>query len=361
MNEQEPKKPELHVLPEVGKPARLEAGEAAPRGSSAPVEVLQPAARSRSGGARSFEPDVADILEHEKECVDSEVMWGSGVKKAPPLGWLVLAGSAVFGLALWAMFSVFTAQPDLREVEQGKKEMSVDLIKESKEVRQTLTSMQACVRGYLIAASVEEKLRYVRHADRVRPMMERYYRTHAMKPEGFRNFERIRSMGLESLSFVYGQVELNNGDKHKLLLEQLEDGSFKVDWESDVCYLPVAWDDYLENGPTEPVVMRVYIKRDHFYAYEFKDEDRLDSYQLTTRDSDDHLFGFVEKDSEVGLDIRRFLKKFEEQGGGEGEPLMLRLRFPENSHSRKCVWIDALVAPRWTYAKSPDPEEPDAE
>ncbi len=361
MNEQEPKEPELRVLPQEDKPARLGAGEEAPRGSSSHVEVLQPGARSRSGGARSFEPDVADILDHEEDRVDSEVLWGAGVKKAPPLGWLVLAGMVVFGLALWAMFSVFTAQSDLKEVEEVKKEMSVDLIKESKEVRRTLASMQECVRGYLMAASIEEKLRYVRHADRVKPMMEKYYRTHAMKPEGFRNFERIRSMGLESLSFVFGQVELNNGNKHKLLLEQLEDGSFKVDWESDVCYLPIAWGEYLEKGPTEPVVMRVYIKRDHFYAYEFKDENRLDSYQLTTRDSDDHLFGFVEKDSTVGLDVRRFLKKVEDQGGGAREPLMLQLRFPENSHSRKCVWIEALVAPRWTYAKSPDSEEPVAE
>jgi hypothetical protein len=356
MNEQEPKEPELRVLSDDESPARGKSQDAAPRNKPEHVEVLQPVTDSRPS-ARSFEPDVDDILAQEEECVDSEALWGAGEKKAPPVGWFVLVGIAVFGLAIWAALNVFDAQPDLKDAVEEKKEILIDRIQETKDVRLTLDLMKECARGYLMATSVEEKLPYVRHADRVKPMMEGYYRDHEMKSEDFRNFEQVRSMGLESLSFVFGQVELNDGNKHKLLLEQLEDGSFRVDWESDVCYLPVAWDEYLEKGPPESVVMRVFIKRDHFYAYEFRDEDRFDSYQLTTRDSEGHLFGFVEKGSKVGLDIRRFLKKVEEEGGEGLDPLMLRLRFPKDSHSRKCVWIDALITPRWTYVKSPGAEE----
>jgi hypothetical protein len=35
---------------------------------------------------------------------------------------------------------------------------------------------------------------------------------------------------------------------------------------------------------------------------------------------------------------------------------MLLLRFPEATRSKKCVWIDQMIAPRWTYVKSPDSE-----
>lgn len=355
MNEQDPKEPGLRVVPEDVETARLNPEKPIHGGNSKPVKVLRPDLEARRS-AKTFVPEVAEILDNENEEIDSEEAWGAAARKAPPLGWFVLAGIVVCGFALWASVNVFRAQSELAEVEEDKKELIVDRIKEDKEVRQTLDLMKDCVRGYLMAKSIEEKLPYIRHADRVKPMMVNYYQTNEMKPADFRNFERIRSMGLESLSFVFGQVELYNGKKHRLLLEQLEDGTFKVDWESDVCYLPIPWGKYLQESPPEPVIMRVFIKRDHFYSYEFRDETLFDSYKLTTRDADDHIFGFVEKGSKVAMDINRFLKKVEEHGRGKSEPLMLRLRFPENSNSKKCVWIDELIAPRWTYVKSPKKE-----
>jgi len=319
------------------------------------VEVLQPDHEARLN-AKSFEPDVSEILDHDEIETDSEAGWGGAMKKAPPLGWFVLAGVVICSLAMWAAVSVFKAQPDLVEVEEGKKDLVIDKIKEIKEVRQTLNSMKSCVRGYLRAKTVDAKLAYVRHPERVKPLMEEYYQRNELIEEDFRQFERLRSMGLESLSFIFGQVELLNGEKHKLLLEQLEDGSFRVDWESDVCYLPIPWDKYVAESPAGAVVMRVYIKRDTFYAYEFRDEDLYDCYQLTARDSDDHVFGFVKKGSDVAMDINRFLKRIEGQGSQFAEPVMLLLRFPEETLSKKCVWIDRLITPRWTYVKSPDGE-----
>jgi len=339
MKEQEPKEPMVRVLPQEGQATRIE-----------------PDAKSRLD-VKYFEPDVSEILGRDEVEVNLEAVWGSEVKKAPPLGWFVLAGIILSGLALWAVVNVFKAQTQLDEAVEEKKELAVDYVKEKEEVRHTLDLMRSCVHGYLMAKNVEEKLLYVRHSNRVKPLMESYYENHSMEQKDFRHFERIRSMGLESLSFVYGKVELSSGKKHQLLLEQLEDGTFRVDWESDVCYLPVDWGEYLATSPTKPLVMRVYIKRDHFYAYEFRDEARFDSYQLTTRDSDDHLFGFVEKGSDLAMDINRLIKRGEKNGGDSTESLMLLLRFPENSRSKKCVWIDRLIAPRWTYVRSPEVKE----
>ncbi len=355
-NKENPTEPELRVLPEGEEPVRLGEEEAVSAGGHKNVEVLQPDVEARLN-AKSFEPDVADILDVEEEVVDSEAAWGDAGKKAAPLGWFVLAGLVVCGLGLWAVVSVFKAQPVHKEVEEEKKELSVDILKENKEVRDTLDKMKGCARGYLMAQSVEEKLSYVRHPERIKPMMEGYYQKHEIKQEDFRQFERIRSMGLSSLSFVYCQVKLLDGKKRNLLLEQVDDGSFRVDWESDVCYLPVEWREYVKGEMTESVVMRVYIKRDHFHAYEFRDEKLYESYMLTTRDADDHLFGFVEKGSRVAMDIDRFVKRVEEHGSENPEPLMLRLRFPKDTRSKKCVWIDAMIEPRWTYVKSPEDQE----
>ncbi|MCP5536337.1 MAG: hypothetical protein H7A51_08910 [Akkermansiaceae bacterium] len=374
MKDADPNKPELRVLPEVSsddglerlprpEPGRPQGRYAATGEGALPqeqasdaVEVLRPDHKARVN-AKSLEPDVAEIMDHDGAAVSSEDGWGVAVKKAPPLGWFVLAGMLICGLAMWAAVTVFKAEPERKVTEAEKKELVIDKIKETKEVRQTLNAMRSCVSGYLTATSIDEKLAFVRHPERVRPLMEHYYQTHPMKAESFRQFERIRSMGLETLSFVYGQVELKNGKKYKLLLEQLEDGTFKVDWESDVCYLPVPWDEYLSGEVKKPMVMRVFIKRDTFFAYEFRDEAMYDCYQLTARDSDDHLFGFVKKGSETAMDINRFIGRVKEHGGNDREPIMLEIRFPDDTRSKKCVVIDRMVAPRWTYVKSPEADE----
>ena len=375
MNEDNTNKPKLRVLPKEQELQRLEITDSSERMSPAKpgdssklfgkkipeksnttsVEVLRPDHEAKLN-TRSFEPDVAEILQHDEVETNSEEGWGDAIKKSPPLGWFALAGVVICSLAIWAVVSVFKAQPDLIEVEEGKRDLIIDKIKEVKEVRHTLNSMKSCVRGYLTAKTVDDKLAYVRHPERVRPLMEEYYQRNELIEEDFRQFERLRSMGLESQSFIFSQVELLNGKTHMLLLEQLEDGTFRVDWESDVCYLPIFWDKYVDGSSAGAVVMRVYVKRDNFYAHEFRDESIYDCYHLTSRDSDNHVFGFVKKGSDVAMDIDRFLKRTEEQGGQSAEPIMLLLRFPEATRSKKCVWIDQMIAPRWTYVKSPDSE-----
>ncbi len=359
MKKKNPNEPELRILTDEEEVLRLEksADEVADGEKNVVenVEVLRPDKEARLK-AKTFEPDVADILDKDEVEVDLEADWGGETKKAPPMGWFVLAGMVLCALGLWATLNVFDAQSEIEETVEKKQTLVKDRIKEDKEVRKVLLGMQDCVRGYLMARSVEEKLKYVRHPERVKPLLEDYYKRHEMKPEKFRQFERIRPMGLDKFSFVYGLVELESGDQHQLLIEQLEDGSFRVDWESDVCYLPVDWKDYLKGKNKESVVMRVFIEPDTFFAYEFSDETRYDCYKLTTRDADDHLFGFVEKGSKVAEDIGHFIKHVQEFGSDNPEPLMLRIRFPENTRSKKCVWIEDLVAPRWIYA-APPPKE----
>lgn len=220
--------------------------------------------------------------------------------------------------------------------------------------------MEESVRGYLAAESIESLLPFVRHPHRVQPLMEEYYREHQLQPTEFLRFNRMRSMGLENLPFLYGKVSLTDGSTRKLLIEELEDGAFRIDWESDVCYQPMAWSQYIAQRPHQSMNMRVKITPDTFYAYEFKDESRFQCYRITTRDSDEHLFGYVMKNSQTAKQINKLMLKSRQHGGGKNEPMILRLSFPKKTHSKRAVWIDALLAPRWTYVKPPAQNTPPA-
>lgn len=321
------------------------------------VVVLQPDKDARHD-AKTFKPDVADILDSNEEEIDTEAEWGMSQRKAPPLGWFVLAGIVVVGLALWAVLSVFKAQPELEVVDREKENLEVRRAKEALEVKKTLEAMEEAAEGYLGATTVDEMLPYVRHPARVEPLMRQYYQTHSIQPSGFERFERTRSLGLESYSFVRGEVVLADGGSKQLLFQQLGDQRFAVDWEADVCYQPIPWKKYISDRSVEPVEMRVLLKQDHFYAYEFRNEQEFDCYRLTAKGHDDHLFGYTRKGSKEAMALGTYVEKNGlHVNGAKPQPLILKIRFPKSKISKKCVWIDQLVEPRWVYIKDPNEEE----
>lgn len=311
------------------------------------IETLRPNRRARLD-AKTYQPDVADLLDTGGEVVDTEADWGESAGKVPPIGWFVLAGIIVCGFAVWAMFSVYEAQPELTAVEQEKEDLAEMRAEDETQVKQTLEGMQDVTRGYLAAATVDEMLLHVRHPSRVEPLMRKYYQSHRIQPVKFIRFERIRSLGLDSHSFVSVVAVLHGGGTRALILQQLDEDRFAVDWESDVTYQPIEWDKYLADRSVEPMSMRVLIQRDNFFAYEFRNEQEFDCYRIKVNSSGKHIFGYARKGSAVSEALRRYAERNQLGAAGTGaQPVMLKLRFPENSHSRNSVWIDELVAPRW--------------
>lgn len=342
-----PQPPELRVLD--GQDDAPPGGDATKLRAGAPedVEVLRPDRKARLD-AKAFRPDVSDILGEAEEEADAEEKWGSGTRKMPPLGWLVLAGILVTGLALWAVVSVYKAQPALDSVAQEKDDLERARAEETAEAKETLAAMERALEGYLAASTVDEKIRYVRQPERVGPLMRAYYSEHPLNASHYARLERMRALGLESFAFAYVQVVLADGSRKNLVLQQMSRDSFAVDWETEVCYQPMDWGDYLRQRPPGAVEMRVKMRPDNFHAYEFRDEEQFDCYRLTARGHEKHLFGFVRRDSKVAKDLAGFVEANElSLEGAEPQPLLLRIRFPEGSPSRNCVWIEELVAPRW--------------
>ncbi len=327
-----------------------------PSEANAEIAVLRPDTEA-AAIAKIVAPDVSNLMPGDDEEENPEDLWGK-IAGIPPLGWLILTGLILCGIGIWAAFTLLKAQPVIEAAKLEKKELLVDLEKDNKDNKKILISMEESVRGYLAAESIESLLPFVRHQDRVKPLMEEYYSQHKLQPVEFLRFSRMRSMGLENLPFLYGKVSLTDGGTRKLLIEELEDGTFRIDWESDVCYQPMPWSQYIAQRPQKAMDMRVKITPDTFYAYEFKDESRFQCYKITTRDSDEHLFGYVMKNSQTAQKIDKLMLKSRQHGGGKNEPMILRLSFPEKTNSKRAVRIDALLAPRWTYVNPPEPNAP---
>jgi hypothetical protein len=112
-----------------------------------------------------------------------------------------------------------------------------------------------------------------------------------------------------------------------------------------VGYLPIDPAEYIREKPTAPMDFRVYARLDTFHGYEFMDRERYQALLLTFRDSEEFIFGYVEK----GTSDERFLTEFLGRDLLVAQPVYLRLRFLPDTRSRRSVLVEKLVAPRWVH------------
>jgi len=146
-------------------------------------------------------------------------------------------------------------------------------------------------------------------------------------------------------------VALAEGKTHNLIIEILESGEPRIDWETLVCYQPMNWDDFAVQRPTgKSLDFRVYVERDSFYSHEFGDSDRWVSFRLTALGGEETLFGYAAAGSTQAQGLLRLL----EENGGRRTSLMLRLGIPEGLQSRRGVVIEELLNSRWIYLDPPD-------
>lgn len=305
----------------------------------------------------SFVPEVAKVPEEEAYVSIEDVAKKTGLR-VPAMGWIVFGGLLACILAI-VFLGVFQSPPLEQEaaevrmaVEANKKEDKEEI--EQKSVRQLFEALAACVAGYYSSSQIEEKLQYVRHPDRVRELMENHYSKNPILTGEFVEFENYSALELEGVPFVYARVRFNDKESESVLLEHMSDGSFKVDWESNVHYLPVSWHDYIRQRPAKSLVMRVFVQPDNFYVYEFRDNQKYDCYKLTNLGSDEYVYGYVEKGSVASLELRQFFMRVRRVAQPKSEPMILLLRFPEGGMSRNCVYIDRVMAPRWVFVSESD-------
>jgi len=261
-----------------------------------------------------------------------------------------------------------------------------------KEVRDILVGLEDCVRGYLAADSVPTMLPFIRHPDRVALLMGDYYKSHRKRGSKFQGIELQRVVSVGAGSFAYVMVATESGASRHLLLEQIDATTFKVDWECDVFYQPMPWREYLLKRPVRPMDMRVKVESDCFYGFAFRDAKRYQCYKLTSLDSDDYLFGYVERGSQVAKRIEELVSQSgvpfgveqtahvdlkdddvlmneewdillaeemditleEDVVESKSKQAILRVRFLREDASMRCVQIDDLLSDNWLYLVSPE-------
>lgn len=275
----------------------------------------------------------------------------SSPPRGVPWGWVALAGIVFVAAIGWSVRQVSLAESSGPKAQAAAEQLLQTDAEEVIEAEQVVANIEQAVAAYCAAASIDELLPWVRHPDRVRPLMQDYYQRNPLVPPGFKRMVRVLRPHTFSLraEFWEASIETDSGGEESLLLQTESDLQAKIDWETAVGYQPIAWDDYARDRPEgSSMDFRVFLEQDFFYSHEFANSENWLCLRLTARDGDAVVFGYARYDSEVALTIAQLLH--DQQGRAAA---ILRLFIPKDLKSRNGVVIEKMVAPRWIYLDSP--------
>lgn len=203
---------------------------------------------------------------------------------------------------------------------------------------------QADMQRFFKAGSWKDKLPFVRNPERTGPLMESFYGKQSGKDVEPGNLAATffeRSGSAEILGLVYAPAGVNSIPVELFLLKQ-PDKSWKLDWESYSGVSEMSWEDLAKQRPTQPILLRARAQPGDYFNYEFEDFDKFVSVRLDEpRRRGFVLFAFCEKESPLAKALEVLFK------ASDVPAVTVRVAFPPNAQSDRCVHLLELVADSW--------------
>ena len=323
-----------------------------------PEVVLAPEVKTTASENSSEEVPVAEkSIDSERESLEFEK---EADEDLVPMGWFVLLAVGLFSILGWVIVQTRMGDgSDLIDVKAANQSLRGDLDRprgarveenERRAAEAHFNKMEKVVIDFLSADSLEEMVKWVRHPERVAPLMESYYARNRIEPLTFKTTKKYHSISLEKKPFIALEVRVEEHEKGiPILIEDRQDGML-VDWESYVCYLPMDPEQLAESRPTDLMGLRVYVQRDNFHTYEFSDESEYDCFQLNFRGSETILYGFVRKGTALE---QEFLKFFPLGTDEHRKAAIIKARFLEGSKATRSMLIEGLESTKWAFPHNP--------
>jgi hypothetical protein len=305
---------------------------------------------------RSIEPDVGSLIEREVQVMEESWATEATTGQTFAWGWVALVACVFAAAILWSLTNLNKAGEESEVLDRATQSVIEKEKQEEIDAETQVSTIERAVRNFFDSRSVEEMLRYVRHPERVRPLMEGYYAESALKPLRFKSFLSLEPLTIDhSASYWAVFCELEGAVQSQLMLESASVNEAKVDWETFVCYQPMDWDEFAKSRPEGYTGdFRVYVKQDELHSHEFSDSSTFDCYRLTALNGDEVLFGYVPRGLGLGLRLDKLTAGKENQE----VPMLLRLHVPKDIKSPQGVVIREIVIPRWFFMDNPKEEEP---
>ncbi|MFT4176470.1 MAG: hypothetical protein QM627_07415 [Luteolibacter sp.] len=281
----------------------------------------------------------------------SEATWGSESRPVRSFRWLwmliipFLAG----GLLLWGIVNTSKSRPASKTSRHSAAASSSALPDSGKQTTEQVQTIEAVVRNYCAATTVEERARYIRDPERVKPLMEAYYPDGKVPPIPARHFQLVPLTSDKQTQLWMVGIDNGPGTQKNLIVESPTSTTATVDWEVDVVWQPLPWDEFATRKDGKSYSFRVVVEKGVLFSHEFSDEKRWQSYKLTVPGSLEVLYGYCQLGSELDQRLSGLILR----NNNSPLPAILELKRPESLQSRSGALIEALHSENWVRVAHP--------
>lgn len=201
----------------------------------------------------------------------------------------------------------------------------------------------------------EEKLALVSNPDKVKPLMEAWYRKH---PEAV-SYDRLTFVMDQPIEFgdrnfyQIGLIVVNDEDNAAdnqnsvVAVERMPNGEYKVEWETSSGYQPMSIDELKAKTPTAPVELRFTIEASNYYNFGFQ-EDKYTAFVGTFLGNPDPVYLYGNREDPEARKIASALELTDSMG------VIVKVRYPENPQANDQLEVVEFVNDSWFRDYSDD-------
>lgn len=202
--------------------------------------------------------------------------------------------------------------------------------------------IELALRGFFEAAGIDQQLAFSRDPQRVRPLMDQYYRSHPRKSLQWKNLGWVLPVDEDGYRLGYAQAVFANAEPVSLIIEEMADGTFRVDWESSVRYGEAEWVDFIKTQPSSPTLFRVIASKPQNIPPEAAPMGS-ELLEIKHPDDNDVVYAYFDRKDPKFHPLLQQLQS----GNWKDVPLTLRLCFPGPAGSGRNARIAAVEGKGW--------------
>lgn len=209
------------------------------------------------------------------------------------------------------------------------------------------TAIAQTLEKFFSAPTLEARMEMVRDPRRVKPLMLSYYAREPMPRSKWRELGKAVRVDEPGFRFGYVQALFEDSPPASLIIEELADGRFLVDWECMVRYGEVSWADFLRMKPVEPKLLRVIASK----AADGAISGGSQWLELRHPGEAGSVLGYFDRTDPKFATLVQQL----EQGHWKDVPVTLRLCFPinESQTATSGVHIASVEGKGWLILNRP--------
>ncbi|GEP43935.1 hypothetical protein BGE01nite_32260 [Brevifollis gellanilyticus] len=210
------------------------------------------------------------------------------------------------------------------------------------DIEKKRSKIEAATHRFFAATTVTEKAASSRDTARVAPLMEVYYQKHILSVGKWQSLGWVTPMDEPGHRLAYAQTLFTDTEPVCVIIEETEDGTVLVDWESSVRYGELEWKDFLSKKPGQPTLFRVIASRPAPNS-EAQPQGKEEVIELK------HPAGQGTVDAYFNRDDPQFHSLLEQLrlGNWTNVPLTLRLCYPGPTSSARAVRIASIEGKGW--------------